>query len=264
MDLRDRITGFVRELPVAQRVGIVAAVAALAMVGVVFVRWVTTPSYTVLYSGLDDTAVASVIDGLETQGVPYRLEAGGSRVLVPREQLYPTRAALAADGVGGRTTPPGYELLDGQGLSVSDFRQRVDYQRALEGELARTLTAMDGIREATVHLVMPEEELFAEQQKPVTASVLLGTQRTLQQAEIEAVTFLVASSVEGLEVDQITVADASGTVLHAPGATGGASVATNRNLRARPGSSSRRWPVTSRDCWSACPAAPRPWSSVRG
>lgn len=231
MDIRDRITGFVRELPVAHRVAIAAALAALAMLGVFFVRWITTPSYTVLYSGLDDAAVAATIDGLETQGVPYRLEAGGSRVLVPREMLYATRASLAAEGVAGPTAPPGYELLDEQGLSVSDFRQRVDYQRALEGELSRTLAAMEGIREATVHLVLPEDELFAEQQKPVTASVLLATTRTLTETEVEAVTFLVSSSVEGLEVGSITVADAAGTVLHAPGEAGGTSVASNRNLR---------------------------------
>ena len=231
MDIRDRITGFVRELPVAHRVAIAAALAALAMLGVFFVRWITTPSYTVLYSGLDDAAVAATIDGLETQGVPYRLEAGGSRVLVPREMLYATRASLAAEGVAGPTAPPGYELLDEQGLSVSDFRQRVDYQRALEGELSRTLAAMEGIREATVHLVLPEDELFAEQQKPVTASVLLATTRTLTETEVEAVTFLVSSSVEGLEVGSITVADAGGTVLHAPGEAGGTSVASNRNLR---------------------------------
>lgn len=231
MDIRDRITGFVRALPVAHRVAIAAALAALGMLGVLFVGWITTPTYTLLYSGLDDAALAAVIDGLETQGVPYRLEAAGSRVLVPREQLYATRASLAAEGVAGPTRPPGYELLDGQGLSVSDFRQRVDYQRALEGELARTLMAMEGIRAATVHLVMPEEELFAERQQPVTASVLLGTVRSLTETEVEAVTFLVASSVEGLEVGQITVADASGTVLHAPGDVGGSSVATNRNLR---------------------------------
>jgi len=231
LDIRDRITGFVRALPVAHRVGIAVALAALAMLGVLFVRWITTPSYTVLYTGLDDAALAAVIDGLETQGVPYRLEAAGSRVLVPRERLYATRAALASEGVAGPTQPPGYELLDDQGLSVSDFRQRVGYQRALEGELAKTLSAMDGIRQATVHLVLPEEELFAERQQPVTASVLLATTRTLTPGEVEAVTFLVASSVEGLEVAQITVADASGAVLHAPGDAGGASTATNRNLR---------------------------------
>lgn len=228
LDVRERLTAFVKALPVAHRVMIVAAVLAVAMLAVPFVRWITTPSYTVLYSGLDDQGVAEAIDGLETAGVPYQLE--GSRVLVPQEQLYATRAALAQEGIAGRSTPAGYELLDAQGLSVSDFRQRVDYQRALEGEIAKTLIAMDGIRDATVHLVVPEKELFAERQEPVTASVLLTTNRTLGETEVEAVTFLVTSSVEGLDSEQITVADSSGTVLHAPGDAGG-SVATNRNMR---------------------------------
>lgn len=231
MDLRERFTTFVKALPVAHRVVIVAALAVVAMLAVPFVSWITTPTYTVLYSDLDDAAVAEVVDGLERQGVPYELEAGGSRVLVPREHLYTSRASLASEGVGGRTTPAGYEILDDQGLSVSDFRQRVDYRRALEGELARTLAAMDGVAAATVHLVTPERELFAERQEPVTASVLLSTSRGLSQTEVEAVTFLVGSSVEGLETGHITVADAGGTVLHAPGDGGGAGVASNRNLR---------------------------------
>lgn len=232
-DVKQRVTDFVRHLPVAHRVVIVAAIVALAMFAVLFVRWVTTPSYTLLYSGLDDKTLATTIEGLETAGVPYKLEGGGSRVLVPREQLYETRAALAAEGVVGEAAPPGYELLDEQGLSVSDFRQRVDYQRALEGELAKTLMAMDGVQSATVRLVLPEEELFTERQEPVTASVLLDTTRELDQTEVEAVQFLVSSSVEGLDVDQITIADADGTVLAAPGdgAGGSAGGVGNRTMR---------------------------------
>ncbi len=125
----------------------------------------------------------------------------------------------------------GYELLDDQGLTVSDFRQQVDYQRALEGELARTLMAMDGINGATVHLVLPEEQLFTERQQPTTASVLLDTGRTLSASEVEAVTFLVASSVQGLEAGGITVADASGMVLHSPGDTGVPGAVASRQLR---------------------------------
>ena len=232
-DVKQRITDFVRHLPAAHRVVIVAAVAAVAMLGVFFLRWVTTPSYTVLYSGLDDKTLASTIDGLEAAGVPYELEGGGSRILVPRDELYETRAALAAEGIAGAASPPGYELLDEQGLSVSDFRQRVDYQRALEGELSKTLLAMDGVRGATVRLVLPEEELFTERQEPVTASVLLDTARELEQTDVEAVQFLVSSSVEGLAVDQITIADAGGTVLAAPGdgAGGSAGGVGNRQMR---------------------------------
>ncbi len=230
MDVKARFSAFVRTLPTAHRVGIVAAIAVLVMASVVFARWITTPTYTLLYSGLDDAAVAEVVQELDGLGVAYRLE-GGARILVPRDQLYETRASLASAGVAGKTTPPGYELLDDQGLSISDFRQKVDYQRAVEGELAKTLMAMDGIDRASVHLAIPEEELFAEQRKPVTASVLVGTNRTLDEAEVEAITFLVSSSVEGLDASNITVADASGAVLHAPGDAAGSTVLTSRQQR---------------------------------
>jgi flagellar M-ring protein FliF len=231
VDVRDRLAGFVQTLPLAHTIGIVSALAVLAMASVLFVQWITTPAYTVLYTGMDDAAVANVIGELDALGVPYQLEGGGSRVMVPRSQLYTTRAALASAGVGGATSPAGYELLDNQGLSISDFRQRVDYQRALEGELARTLMAMEGIDRASVHLALPEEELFSERQQPATASVLIGTTRNLSEPEIEAITFLVSSSVEGLDSTNITVADARGTVLHAPGDGAGSTAVTSRHMR---------------------------------
>ena len=153
-----------RSLPPAQRVGIVVAVVVLVMAAVPFMQWVMTPSYALLFAGLEDKHLSEVVNELETRGVPYQLD--GSRVLVPQQQLHRVRADLAAAGVSGTPTVPGYELLDNQALGVSDFRQRVDLQRAVEGELTRTLTAMDGIESATVRLVIPEESLFTEQRKP--------------------------------------------------------------------------------------------------
>ena len=231
MDIRQRLTGFVQGLPVAHRAGLVTAAVALLMLVVVFGRWVTTPSYTVLYSGLAEKDVAAAVNELETLGVPYKLEAGGSSILVPRDELYATRASLAEAGVAGHTAPAGYELLDNQGLSISDFRQHVDYQRALEGEIDKTLIAMDGIADAQVHLVIPEQQVFTDQQQPTTASVLVTTRRTLTASEVDAITFLVSSAVEGLEPEQITVADADGTVLHAPGDVAGTSQLASRQLR---------------------------------
>lgn len=228
--MRERIVGFVRALPAAQRVGIVAALGVLAVALAAFAVWVTTPAYTVLYSDLDSGSVSEVVDELETHGIAYELDNGGSTVLVPRDELYDTRALLAGEGIAGRTSPQGYELLEEQGLSVSEFRQRVDYQRALEGELSRTLSAMRGVDSASVHLVVPEDSLFTEQQQPVTASVVLANSRPLDDAEVEGITFVVASAVEGLELDHITVADNDGQVLHSPGELGGRSTAGSRNL----------------------------------
>ena len=231
MELKDRLIALVRSLPPAQRIGIVVAVAVLAMAAVPFLQWVTTPSYALLYAGLEDTELAEVVDELETRGVPFQLE--GSRVLVPQDQLHVVRADLAQAGVSGTPAVPGYELLDAQALGVSDFKQRVDLQRAVEGELSRTLTAMDGIETATVRLVLPEDELFTEQQEPASASVLIRPTGTLDAGQVEAVTLLVSSAVEGLDPAQITVADTAGNVLHTPGegVTGGSTDRLQRRTR---------------------------------
>ena len=231
MERKSGIGDMFRALPLAHQITIGIAGAVLAMAAFLFFQWVSVPSYTVLYSGLDDQALATVVDELERQGIPYELDGGGSQVLVPRNQVYKARADLATAGVRSGAAPQGYELLDGQGLNVSDFRQRVDYQRALEGELAKTLLAMRDINSATVHLVIPEETLFLEDEEPVTASVLIASAAPLNELQVETITFLVASSVEGLESQDVTVADTDGNVLHAAGQIAESAAVSNRNLR---------------------------------
>jgi flagellar M-ring protein FliF len=173
MQMTESLKRLMRDMSVSQKSVAAAAIVVALLATAAFLTWVTQPSYTVLYSGIDETQLSQVVDSLEASGIPYRLEGGGSRVLVPQDSVYRVRADLASDGIQGSVVPKGYELLDEQGLSVSDFRQRVDYQRALEGELSRTLGAMGAISAATVHLVIPEEALFVENQEPVTASVLI-------------------------------------------------------------------------------------------
>lgn len=231
MDLQERITQFVRSLPVAHRVVIGVAAAGLLMATFVFFNWVSTPTYTVLYAGMDERDVSAVITQLESDGVPYKLDNGGRTVMVPKAQLFDTRARLAGQGIGGSVAPQGYEILDAEGLTISDFRQQVDFKRAVEGELARTLMSMDAVGSATVHLVIPEDELFVEAQEPASASVLVDTARTLNQNEIETITFLVSSAVADLEPSHVTVADTNGNVLNAPGDSLGVAGALNKNLR---------------------------------
>jgi len=231
MERRNRIGDMLVSLPLAHQVVIGIAAVVLLMAAFLFFQWVSTPSYTVLYSNLDDTTLSTVVEELDRQGVPYEIEAGGSRVLVPKSEVYAVRAALATAGVESGASPQGYSLLDDQGLNVSDFRQRVDYQRALEGEMELTLLAMNDITGATVHLVMPEESLFEEDEESATASVLLETSAQLSELEIETVTFLVASGVEGLDPANVTVADVDGQVLHAAGDIAADTAVSNRNLR---------------------------------
>lgn len=231
MELQRRLGSMVRSVPPGQQVVIGVGVVVLVMASVLFFRWVTEPSYTVLYSDLEGPRVQEVIDELEAQGVPYQLEAAGSRVMVPRSDVYEVRASLASAGVEGTVVPDGYELLDGQSLTITDFQQRVTYQRALEGELAKTLMAMDAISQATVHLVIPEDPLFEDERQTATASVLVAPSRTLGQGEIESIVFLVSSSVEGLEAENVTVADSAGATLQAAGEDGLVAGIGNRNLR---------------------------------
>lgn len=231
VDLKERLTGLVRTLPPAQRAGLVVAAIVLVLAAIPFIRWVASPNYTLLYSGLEDRELAQVTSELDEQGVTYQLD--GNRVMVPQDQVHQTRANLAEAGLSGSPTIPGYELLDEQALGVSDFRQRVDLQRAVEGELARTLTAMDAIETATVRLVIPEDSLFTEQRNEPTASVLIRPVGQIDRHQVEAITMLVSSAVEGLDVDQVTVADTNGQVLHAPGDGGAGGVTDRQQQRTR-------------------------------
>src|SRR5690606_1404068 len=160
MEFRQRLGAMIRTIPPAQQAGIAVALIVLVLASVMFFRWVTTPAYTVLYSGLESSQVQAVIDALESQGVPYKLEAAVTQILVPRSEVYEVRESLTAAGIQVTVAPHGYELLSAQNLTITDVQQRVAYQRAREGEIAKTLMAMQPNESVTVHLVIPEEPLF--------------------------------------------------------------------------------------------------------
>src|SRR5438477_6145355 len=181
----------------------------------------SAPSYSVLFTGLDAKAASSVVDKLKADGVPYKLDNQGSAVLVPATKVYDLRLSLSAAGLpkGGTV---GYELLDKQGLTTSEFTQKVDYQRAVEGELARTLMALDGVENASVHLAVPQDTLFTDNKQPTRASVLLKTSTDLSDDAVQSIVNLVASSVPNLNPNDVTVADTAGRVLSSPSTSAGA------------------------------------------
>jgi flagellar M-ring protein FliF len=198
-------------------------VALLAIVGIVatagFFRWVTAPSYEVLMTGLSATDAAAVTEELTTAGVAYKLEGGGTTVLVPSESVQEQRLAVAAAGLPEGTTK-GYELLDAQGMTSSSFQQKVAYQRAVEGELSKTLEQMKEVRTATVHLSVPEKELYTDKSEPARASVLLETSGTMDGDTVDSVQRLVAAAVPDLVPEGVTVSDTKGTLLSSDGGTG--------------------------------------------
>jgi flagellar M-ring protein FliF len=173
-----------------------------------------------VYTDLEARDAASVTDELIARNVDYELADGGRTVLVPREDVYDLRIALSGEGLP--TANEGYALLDRQGITTSEFRQRIDFQRALEGELAMTLRSIDGIDSATVHLALPEDSVFVDEPEQATASVLVRSSNptAIGGDQVAAMVHLVASSVKGMSPDAVTIADATGVVL-TDGAAGG-------------------------------------------
>jgi flagellar M-ring protein FliF len=179
--------------------------------------WAAQPDWAPLYSGLSEVEAARVVAKLEQQKAVYRLSGGGGTVEVPRGELYRLRVKLAAEG-GPRPDIPGYELLDKQRLGMSDREMDLMQKRALEGELAKTLDALDWVQGATVHIVQPKPSLFSDEQMPVTASVTVVTDphTVVPKSEVAGVVALVSSAVEGLHPSRVTVVDSAGRLLTEP------------------------------------------------
>ncbi|HET7486345.1 MAG TPA: flagellar basal-body MS-ring/collar protein FliF [Acidimicrobiales bacterium] len=211
---RQQLTQFLGGFSTGQK-----AMVGLALVGGVvallfFSSWASKPSYAPLFTNLAPADASAITDKLSASKTPFQLEDGGQTVMVPRDRVYQVRLDMSAAKLPSGGTA-GYELLDKQGVTTSEFRQRVDYQRALEGELARTIQSIDGVSAATVHLVIPKQDLFSEDASKPTASVLLKTTpgKEISSGQAQAIVHLVSSSVEGLAPEDVTVADAKGDIL---------------------------------------------------
>ena len=193
-------------------VGAILAVA-LAALGV-FVVMSSRPQYVTVFNNLNEQDAAAIVTKLKSTKVPYETADGGKTIRVPRDQADDVRLTVASSGLP-QSGVVGYEVFDKTNFSTTDFNNKVNLQRALEGELDRTLGRLDGVQSASVHLVMPDQALFQQQQQPTTASVALqlkpGT--TLTADQTKAVTKLVSSSVQGLKAQDVTVVDQNGNVL---------------------------------------------------
>src|SRR2546430_15204858 len=189
-------------------------VVVLGVGGFFFANWASAPSYAPLFSNLSSTDASAIVDKLNAGGTQYQLADGGATIMVPQSQVYDLRLKMSGQGLPAQTDT-GYSLLDKQGLTTSDFMQNVGFQRALEGELGKTIKSIDGVQGATVHLAIPQKDVFATDSQKPTASVLVTTAlgRTLSPDQVQSIVHLVAASVVGLDPNQVTVADAAGNVL---------------------------------------------------
>jgi flagellar M-ring protein FliF len=190
--------------------GILAGLGLMAFI----LSWASQPDWAPLYSGLSEVEAARVVGQLEELDAKYNLSAGGTTVEVERPDLYRLRVKIAAEG-GPTPGSPGYELLDKPRLGMSDREMENMQKRALEGELAKTLSALEWVDAATVHLVLPKPSLFENEQLPTTASVSLVVdgRRAIPKSDVNGVVALVASSVEGLHPNRVTIVDSSGRLL---------------------------------------------------
>src|SRR3954453_24245185 len=211
---------------------------AILAIAVLMLKLATAPSYALLASGMDPAQTGKVTAALDTAGVTYQLGANGTALSVNSAQMAQARIALASGGVslsGG--SQPGFELFDKSKLGASQFQQQVTYQRALEGQLANTIDQVQGVQNATVQLVLPQDDLFADQQSTATAAVMLGNSAdTLDSGAVRGIAQLTASSVKGLKPANVTITDGTGQLLWPTGdgtTAGGAGGATKQATEAQ-------------------------------
>ncbi|MBG0833314.1 flagellar M-ring protein FliF [Planomonospora sp. ID67723] len=202
-----------------QKAVTISMVLALAVGGFFFSQWASQPSYATLYSNLSGADGNAIVEKLTADGVPYQLTDGGSTIQVPQAQVYDLRLQMSGEGLPTQEDGGGYSLLDKQGITTSDFMQHVGYQRALEGELAKTIKSIEGVTSASVHLAIPQKDVFTDDAAKPTASVLVSTQadKPMTHSQVKAVVNLVGSSVEGMDPVDVTLADSTGKVLSAGG-----------------------------------------------
>ncbi|HLG73565.1 MAG TPA: flagellar basal-body MS-ring/collar protein FliF [Chloroflexota bacterium] len=193
-------------------VGVIVAVA-LAALGV-FVFMSSRPSYVTVFSNLNEQDAAAIVAKLKSTKTDYETTDGGKTIKVARDKADDVRLTMASSGLP-QSGVTGYEIFDKTNFSTTDFNNKVNLQRALEGELDRTIGRLDGVQSASVHLVLPEQALFAQQQQPTTASVALQLKpgATFTPDQTKAITKLVSSSVQGLKPQDVTVVDQNGNIL---------------------------------------------------
>src|SRR5688500_6901583 len=203
-------------MPTRTKVAIGAGVAVILIATVAFAWWAMRTEYAVLFSRLTEADAAGIVTELKKQKVDYQLGDGGTTIRVPAERVHDIRLALMSSGTplaGG----VGFEIFDRQGLGATEQSQRVSFQRALQGELARTIGALDGVQQARVHLVLSESTLFRRDRQEARASVSLKLEpgNVLQSAQIFGIQRLVAAAVPGLDIGRVVVTDQHGITLSA-------------------------------------------------
>ncbi len=234
-EAKEKIIAFWGKFSANQR--ILAAVAGLVLIGllVAFLMWLNKIEYEVLYSNIASEDANKIITFLKDENVSYKLTDGGKTITVPRDQVYDLRVRVAGetDLVGAGI---GFEIFDEVQVGQTEFVQRINYQRALQGELSRTLSELPNVETARVHLVMPQRSLFIEEQQSPSASVILrlkDTKEKMSQKEVDSVVSFLVMSVEGLDKQHVSISDSAGNAIYIPEDDGIGAVNTQLEYRMR-------------------------------
>jgi flagellar M-ring protein FliF len=204
------------------RAPLIFAVAVLVAVVVGLWLWSRAPDYKVLYSNLSDQDGGSIITALQAANIPYKFSDGGGAILVPSEDVHEMRLRLASQGLP-KSGSVGFELMDNEKFGISQFAEQVNYQRALEGELERTIESLSTVKTARVHLAIPKPSVFVRDHESPSASVLVNLfpGRVLDEGQVTAITHMVASAVPDLPPHGVTIVDQDGNLLTQPPASAG-------------------------------------------
>lgn len=212
-NLFQRVLDFWQKQSSTRRMIIIVVALLLAIVVPVIFVWASTPTYGVAFSGLSEADAGNVIEQLTTEGIPYQIR-NGTTVMVPSDKVYEVRLKLASQG-SFQSGSVGFELFSGNTLGMTEFTQKVNYQRALEGELERTISSIEAVESVRVHIVTPEKALLSSNQQPTTAAITVQEKvnQKLDAAQVRAMTYLVANAVEGLKPENVTIVDGNGNLL---------------------------------------------------
>lgn len=204
------------QLPIREKLSLLTGFAALAAVGVASWMWGSTPEYRVLYGNLSDRDGGAIIASLNQMNIPYKFSESGGAIMVPSTQVHDARLKIASQGLP-KGSVVGFESMESQKFGLTQFQEQINYQRALEGELARSIQSLAAVQGARVHLAIPKPSVFVREQNKPTASVLLALHpgRTLERAQVAGIVHLVSSSVPELNPRGVSVLDQAGNLLSA-------------------------------------------------
>jgi len=213
-ELSSQLKALFKNLSPAKRFTLISLVGGTIIGFIFLMNWAGSPDFQVLYSNLGPEDAGAIVAKLKEKRIPYKISSNGSSILAPSEQIYDLRLELATNSLP-RGSGVGFEIFDNAKLGMTEFVQNVNYQRALQGELSRTIDKIDGIESSRIHIVMPSKSLFIEEETPTTASVILKLRsgRWLSKDQVQAIVHLVSSSISGLNPENITIVDNYGKML---------------------------------------------------